>query len=76
MALSEDKKRLSIESGSGITPWEVAQCIGDYRTTTLGRDVGLLCSSAQVNKWAKRKPIEAVSNQYGVQTDDQRKQAA
>lgn len=76
MALSEDKKRLSIESGSGITPWEVAQCIGDYRTTALGRDVGLLCSSTQVNKWAKNKPIEAVSNQYGMQTDDQRKQAA
>ena len=76
MALSADKKRLSIESGSGITPLEVAQCIGDYRTTFLGRGVGLLCSSPKVNKWAKNKPIEAVSNQYGVQTDDQRKQAA
>lgn len=57
MALSEDKKRLSIESGSGITPWEVAQCIGDYRTTKLGRDVGLLCCSPKVNRASIRRPF-------------------
>lgn len=76
MALSEDKKRLSIESGSGITPWEVAQCIGDYRTTELGRDVGLLCSSPKVNIWAKKKPIEAVRYPFKKQDDTERKLAA
>lgn len=76
MALSADKKRLSIESGSGITPWEVAQCIGDYRTTKLGRDVGLLCSSTQVNKWAKNKPMESMANPYAVQDDNMKKMSA
>ena len=76
MALSADKKRLSIESGSGITPWEVAQCIGDYRTTKLGRDVGLLCSSPKVNKWAKNKPMESMANPYVMQTDSMKKMSA
>lgn len=76
MALSADKKRLSIESGSGITPWEVAQCIGDYRTTPLGRGVGLLCSSTQVNKWAKNKPHESMANPYVMQTDSMKKMSA
>lgn len=76
MALSADKKRLSIESGSGITPWEVAQCIGDFRTTELGRDVGLLCSSPKVNKWAKNKPVEAVRYPFKEQDDTERKLAA
>ena len=76
MALSADKKRLSIESGSGITPWEVAQCIGDYRTTKLGRDIGLLCSSPKVNKWAKNKPHESMANPYVMQTDSMKKMSA
>lgn len=40
----------------------VASALGDYRITTDGgvaaRDVGLLCTSPNVNKWAKYKPIE------------------
>ena len=59
MAISSDKKRLYVDAtnNKGITPWEVAQCIGDYRVTRLGRDIGMLCTSPKINMWAKFKPV-------------------
>lgn len=69
MAYDSINKKLSTEGG-GITLWEVAQCLGDYRVNAAGRrDVGLLCTSPKINKWAKRKPIDYPS--LGPLTDEQ-----
>lgn len=59
MAYDKTTKRLYVDTANnrGITPWEVAQCIGDYRTAAHGRDVGMLCSSPKINMWAKHKPV-------------------
>lgn len=59
MAISDDKNRLFVdtENNKGITLWEVAQCLRDYRVSRLGRDVGILCTSPNINKWAKHKPV-------------------
>ena len=36
----------------------IAECIGDFRISTLGgRDVGMLCTSPVINMWSKNKPI-------------------
>lgn len=44
----------------------VAKALGDYRVTSdpgfTARDVGLLCTSPNINKWAKFKPIEYPKN--------------
>ena len=55
---------------------QIATCLGDFRVSTLGRDLGMLCTSPKISQWSKNKPFEAVQNQYGVQTDEQRKLAA
>lgn len=61
MAISEDKNRLYVDSSErpGITRWQIAQCLRDYRVTRLGRDLGLLCQSPNINKWAKHKPVRS-----------------
>lgn len=74
MAYDSTNKILSTE-GSGITLWEIAQCLGDYRVNTAGRrDVGILCTSPKINKWAKYKPFECST--FGVATEAQRKDAS
>lgn len=75
MAISSDKKKLYVDAtnNKGITPWEVAQCIGDYRITRLGRDIGMLCTSPKINMWAKFKPIR--HSNIGVLVDEQRANA-
>lgn len=61
MAISEDKNRLYVDSSErpGITRWQIAQCLRDYRVTRLGRDLGLLCTSPNVNFAAKYRPINS-----------------
>lgn len=55
----------------------IAECIGDFRISTLGgRDVGMLCTSPKISQWSKNKPFHAVQNQFKVQTDEDRKAAA
>lgn len=72
MAYDSEKKTLSTE-GSGITLWEIAQCLGDYRVNTEGRrDLGMLCTSPKINKWAKYKPERYQT--WGVLEDAQRAQ--
>lgn len=63
MAISEDKNRLYVDSSErpGITRWQIAQCLRDYRVTRLGRDLGLLCTSPNVNLAAKYRPINSSS---------------
>lgn len=60
MAYDSTNKKIYVDTSAakgGITPWDIAQCIGDYRVTKFGRDIGLLCTSPNINKWAKRKPV-------------------
>ena len=59
MAFDSTNKKLYVDTSAakgGITPWEIAQCIGDYRVTKFGRDIGLLCTSPKVNPMARYKP--------------------
>ena len=55
----------------------IAECLGDFRISTLGgRDVGMLCTSPKVNPNSKNKPFHAVQNRFKVQTDEDKKMAA
>lgn len=51
----------------------VAMALGDYRITTdpgfTARDVGILCLSPNVNKWAKFKPVEYPKNSPLLETE-------
>lgn len=75
MPYDKENKKLYIDAANskGITPWEVAQCIGDYRVNTRGqRDVGMLCTSNNVNIAAKFKPIAvdtSLYNPYVIMTE-------
>lgn len=74
MPYDSSKKQLYIDTANnqGITPNEVALCIQDYRVDTNGNvDVGMMCSSPKVSKWAKRKPIRFPK--WTGLTDDERK---
>lgn len=58
MAYDKTNKKLSVATGSGITPWEIAQCLDDYRVNSKGqRDVGMLCSSPKIVLGARFKPV-------------------
>lgn len=71
MAISEDKNRLYVDSSErpGITRWQIAQCLRDYRVTRIGRDLGLLCTSPNVNFAAKYRPINSGSVHALTDTD-------
>lgn len=59
MAYDSTNKKLYVDTSAakgGITPWEIAQCIGDYRVSKFGRDIGLLCTSPNINPYARYKP--------------------
>lgn len=73
MAISSDKKKLYVDAtnNKGITPWEIAQCIGDYRITRLGRDIGMLCTSPKINIGAKYRPVPY--DNLRIVTDEDRK---
>lgn len=74
MAYDSTNKKLYVAEGSGIAPWEVAQCLSDYRVNSRGqRDVGMLCTSPNINYYNKFKPTCIES--YDFQTEDDFKAA-
>lgn len=76
MAYDSTNKKLYVDESAakgGITPWDIAQCIGDYRVTKLGRDFGLLCSSPNINKWSPVKPFR--NSAWKFDTVDERDNA-
>lgn len=70
MAISEDRNRLYVGSSAkpGITLWQIARCLRDYRKSRLGTDLGLLCTSPNINKWAKHKPVRSADTERGENT--------
>lgn len=75
MAYDKTNKKLYVTEDSGITPWEIAQCLDDYRVNTKGqRDVGMLCTSPNINMWAKYKPIRRP--EFTLITEEQRSKAS
>lgn len=65
MAYDSVNKRLYVDSenGKGISTSEIAACLGDYRVTSRGRDIGLLCTSPKANKWSFRKSVRHSTRQ-------------
>lgn len=91
MAIINGKIILSHSETLGEQLESIAECLRDYRTTTLGgrtaRDIGLLCTSPNINKWSKNRPFETREssefqgvvfnhNIYGIQSDWDRKNSA
>lgn len=71
MPYDSANKKLYVSSTKGISTSDVMQCLSDYRTSTNGRSVGMLCTSPNINIWAKNKPVRITSG-AGI-TDDDRK---
>lgn len=69
MAYDSTTKKLYTTASEGISTSEVAVCIGDYRVTSRGRDIGLLCSSPKINKWSPAKPFRNASWKFGSSTE-------
>ena len=60
MAYDKENRRLYVDKANnkGITTREIADCLRDYRVNKKGqRDLGMLCTSGKINKWAKFKPV-------------------
>lgn len=57
MPISADNNRLYTEDGKGITLDEIAACLKDYCVTALGRDLGLLATSPNIEMMSKHKPV-------------------
>lgn len=73
MAYDSTNEILS-SSPTGITLKEISRCIKDYRVDTNGRtDLGMMCTSPKVEKWAKYKPVRHTS--FQPLTDAQREDA-
>lgn len=73
MAYDSTNKKLYKTDTQGISTSEIAACLGDYRVTARGRDIGLLCSSPKINKWAKCKPVRYST--FSPLTDEYRQDA-
>lgn len=74
MAYDREKDILKVTSESGISLQEVALCLRDYRLDTNGRiDLGMMCTSPNINLWPKNKPVRLRSR--GILTDADRKSA-
>jgi hypothetical protein len=84
MATENGKITLSHSETLGEQLESIAECLRDYRTTTIGgrsaRDIGLLCTSPNINEWTKNRPFEkhdfgmgASWNMYGIQSEADRK---
>lgn len=72
MAYDREKDILKVTSESGISLQEVALCLRDYRLDTNGRiDLGMMCTSPNINLWPKNKPVRLRSR--GILTDADRK---
>mgnify|MGYP003306877594 CR=1 FL=1 len=69
MAYDSTNKKLYTTTTEGISTSEVAACLGDYRVTARGRDIGLLCSSPKINKWSPAKPFRNASWKFGSKTE-------
>ena len=69
MAYDSTTKKLYTTASEGISTSEVAACLGDYRVTARGRDIGLLCSSPKINKWSPAKPFRNASWKFGSKTE-------
>lgn len=69
MAYDSTIKKLYTTASEGISTSEVAVCLGDYRVTARGRDIGLLCSSPKINKWSPAKPFRNASWKFGSKTE-------
>lgn len=69
MAYDSTTKKLYTTASEGISTSEVAVCLGDYRVTARGRDIGLLCSSPKINKWSPAKPFRNASWKFGSKTE-------
>lgn len=75
MAYDSINKRLYVDeaNGKGITLAEIALCLGGQR------DLGMLCTSPEINRWSKNKPFVAnADNDHirGVQNAEDRYNAA
>lgn len=83
MPYDSNNKKLYIDKtttpNKGISLSDIATALRDYRVNTYGRsDLGMLCTSPNINKWAKYKPfIVSYSNGHprGVQTEADRQAA-
>ena len=72
MAYDREKDILKETSESGISLQEVALCLRDYRLDTNGCiDLGMMCTSPNINLWPKNKPVRLPSR--GILTDADRK---
>lgn len=69
MAYDSTNKKLYTTATEGISTSEVAACLGDYRVTARGRDIGLLCSSPKINKWSPVKPFRNASWKFGSKAE-------
>lgn len=69
MAYDSTTKKLYTTASQGISTSEVAVCLGDYRVTARGRDIGLLCSSPKINKWSPAKPFRNASWKFGSKNE-------
>lgn len=61
MAYDETNRRLYVDEESdkgGIALWQIMKCLRYYKRDTNGRrNLGMIIKNADINKWAKYKPI-------------------
>lgn len=70
MAIINGKIILSHSDSTGEIKEQIATCLGDFRVSNLGRDLGMLCTSPKINMWAKYKPVRRP--EFTIITDAQR----
>lgn len=80
MPYNEQTNRIEKTDTHGISLFDIAKGLRDYRVNAKGqRDLGMLCTSPQIRKWSKHKPFIVRGDNdhpYGVQTEDDRRDAA
>jgi hypothetical protein len=84
MPYDSTNKRLyidkSVTPNKGISLSDIATALRDYRVNTFGRsDLGMLATSPNIKKWSRHKPFIVRGDNdhpYGVQTEDDRRDAA
>lgn len=78
MPYNETSKTIHSTAEYGITLYDIARGLNDYRVDTNGaRNLGMLATSPKINKWAKYQPFESIGgNPYGVQTEEDRQYSA
>jgi hypothetical protein len=80
MPYNEQTNRIEKTDTHGISLYDIAKGLRDDRVNAKGqRDLGMLCTSPQIRKWSKHKPFVVRGDNdhpYGVQTEDDRRDAA